>query len=675
MKKILFFLAGIALTSGLSAQIPTNCIEIESILVDACGAPEGENEMVRFQVGPAALNVAAMSVSWPNNTYLGCCQNATTASVVATWNSTITECGLLVEPTGGILPAGERVILVSSTNVIPGANSFAGLSDTIYVIFQCAGNTSGHFANYGVGLRTLSITFGACTDVVTYDRAQLVDMFGVPGAADGGTVNFNWPGTPSYLNTGCNAPVLPLIVNAGGDQGGFCVGDTVDLNPVLQGGFSGYTWTGGTGNFINPTSAFNAYYIVGSGDSSPISIFFTATNCNGSYTDTMRIYMINPTPVSISPGGPISLCAGDNVTLTAIGPGPFTWSTSATTSSINVNSPGNYIVSQTSTCGISYDTVVVTISGAQPTAVITPLGPTVLCAGDQVILVASGGTSYNWNTSDATSSIIATLAGNYSVIVTNGCGSDTAYLTLTTNASPQANISPSSPITLCGGTVDVTASGVGTFTWSTGGTGTVETFNAPGSYYVVASNICGTDTAFFTIVGGSIAAGLTATPTIGPSPLTVNFTDISIGATSWTWIFGDGNTSTSQNSSNTYLYPGTYICTLIVSNNGGCSDSTTTIIIVDSCLYTIKIPNVITADGNGMNDAFFVTGTCVDQFNAYIFDRWGVKVFEYNDVNGTWTGTTLTGTEVNKGIYTYVIHIRDYNGDVHEYPGFIHVFD
>ncbi|MEO7081986.1 MAG: hypothetical protein ABIY71_10685, partial [Flavobacteriales bacterium] len=53
-------LAGAVLFStGLRAQIPTKCLEIESILVDACisetdcpSSTEGMNEMVRFITGP-----------------------------------------------------------------------------------------------------------------------------------------------------------------------------------------------------------------------------------------------------------------------------------------------------------------------------------------------------------------------------------------------------------------------------------------------------------------------------------------------------------------------------------------------------------------------------------------------------------------------------------------------
>ncbi|MFM8949169.1 MAG: PKD domain-containing protein, partial [Bacteroidota bacterium] len=51
----------------------------------------------------------------------------------------------------------------------------------------------------------------------------------------------------------------------------------------------------------------------------------------------------------------------------------------------------------------------------------------------------------------------------------------------------------------------------------------------------------------------------------------VQFVDLSIGATSWFWNFGDGFTSTLQNPSHTYQDSGSYTVTLITSNNTGCS--------------------------------------------------------------------------------------------------------
>jgi hypothetical protein len=60
----------------LSSFAQGGCIEIKSILVDACGSPEGENEMVRFDVGSTALNVSNMNVDWPNNPWLGLFQTS-----------------------------------------------------------------------------------------------------------------------------------------------------------------------------------------------------------------------------------------------------------------------------------------------------------------------------------------------------------------------------------------------------------------------------------------------------------------------------------------------------------------------------------------------------------------------------------------------------------------------
>ncbi len=91
----------------------SQCFQIESILVDACGAQEGLNEMVRFKVGSTNLNTSSLSVTWPNNPWQGIIQNATTATKVAILNGDILDaggCGQLIEPTAGVLPANADVI-------------------------------------------------------------------------------------------------------------------------------------------------------------------------------------------------------------------------------------------------------------------------------------------------------------------------------------------------------------------------------------------------------------------------------------------------------------------------------------------------------------------------------------------------------------------------------------
>jgi len=66
------------------------------------------------------------------------------------------------------------------------------------------------------------------------------------------------------------------------------------------------------------------------------------------------------------------------------------------------------------------------------------------------------------------------------------------------------------------------------------------------------------------------AADFSVTPTSGVAPLSVNFSDLSSGSvTSWTWNFGDGNSSTVQNPAHTYTAPGNYTVSLVVEGLHG----------------------------------------------------------------------------------------------------------
>jgi gliding motility-associated-like protein len=70
--------------------------------------------------------------------------------------------------------------------------------------------------------------------------------------------------------------------------------------------------------------------------------------------------------------------------------------------------------------------------------------------------------------------------------------------------------------------------------------------------------------------------------------------------------------------------------------------------------YEIFIPNVFTPDGNGQNDSWQIFGNmnAVKQLQVMVFNRWGEKVFEGNDINFEWDGT-YRGEKVPPGVYVY----------------------
>jgi len=128
-----------------------------------------------------------------------------------------------------------------------------------------------------------------------------------------------------------------------------------------------------------------------------------------------------------------------------------------------------------------------------------------------------------------------------------------------------------------------------------------------------------------------LEASFTANVTVGNAPLTVQFTDESTGdiATSWSWDFGDGSTSTEQSPVHTYVSAGNYTVKLTVSNTHGsnvCTKSNYIQVTVEEFIDFV------------VNESVFVYGNVL-QFNgnsvtgpgATVVIKGGLKT---NDLNG-----------------------------------------
>lgn len=140
--------------------------------------------------------------------------------------------------------------------------------------------------------------------------------------------------------------------------------------------------------------------------------------------------------------------------------------------------------------------------------------------------------------------------------------------------------------------------------------------------------------------------------------------------TGWSWSFGNGNTATTQNPYHTFLDSGYFDVSLTVNTEAGCVVSRTKRF---TSLPEILPPNVISPNGDGLNDVYSIKGLHFYQnVNIAIYNRWGYLVYENSDYKGDWGGTNNSGTKLSPGTYYYIITNEEF---VEDMKGTIQIFE
>jgi|GEM_PF-2219013 len=295
-----------------------------------------------------------------------------------------------------------------------------------------------------------------------------------------------------------------------------------------------YRWLRNNGPLTGATAS--TLTIVSSG-----SYRVIITNAAGCF-DTSAATTVNLSAAinaQITAAGPTTFCIGGRVVLNGTTGTGYSYSwllngsaiSGATTSSYTATTSGSYRlrIQNSANCVDTSAPVQLTVLSVPP-AVITPAGPTTFCQGGSVTLQANivTGIGYQWLrngailTGSTGSSLVATLAGSYQVILSGGSCSDTsAITTVTVNTSPTAQITPAGPTTLCnGGSVVLNANtGAGlTYLWLlngvaiSGANAASYTAMLAGNYRVRVTAVGGcsdTSAVVAVIVGNSPSASIT----------------------------------------------------------------------------------------------------------------------------------------------------------------------
>jgi gliding motility-associated-like protein len=408
--------------------------------------------------------------------------------------------------------------------------------------------------------------------------------------------------------------VSDVQVSFTADKDSFCLGQSVRFTPTIVGAYTNVVWEFGPTNQTSTQLSPNYTYTQAGTWNVRLRVF----SANGCEHDTTYLGMVTVFPLptanfSYSPNPANSCQAPFPVSFTnqSVGATSYTWlfqapsplfTTGQQNPTYTYNTPGTYSVSLTARNQFGCQSSITNnnIINIAPTTVDflvdTPSG----CAPLTVNFTDASSSPANnpiigwsWNFGDPgsagsnTSSLrnpshLYSSVGVYSACLTivtqSGCVG-TKCIDVSVGNSPFAAFSVSNLVVCVDEPISFVNSSTGLInqvTWTfgfPGGPSSVANnplpfaFDEPGTFVInlsVGQNGCRDDTSITVTV---LPAKADFDQTIScTAPGNVTFIDLSIGADTWAWQFGDGGTSNLQNPSHTYLMSGLYTVTLTVTN-------------------------------------------------------------------------------------------------------------
>ncbi|MFH1319610.1 MAG: gliding motility-associated C-terminal domain-containing protein [Bacteroidota bacterium] len=126
----------------------------------------------------------------------------------------------------------------------------------------------------------------------------------------------------------------------------------------------------------------------------------------------------------------------------------------------------------------------------------------------------------------------------------------------------------------------------------------------------------------------------------------------------WTpsqWLDNPNNSSPVATPSETIVYYS------YVTDVNGCINYDSLIIMVSEDMEFF-VPDIFSPNNDGYNDILYVMGKGINWIIFKIYDRWGKKVFESNDINIGWDGT-FRGKPMDPAVFVYILEIGFINGE------------
>ena len=420
----------------------------------------------------------------------------------------------------------------------------------------------------------------------------------------------------------------PLINVDLGNDTTLCEGQTILLNAFSTG--LSYEW--------QDQSTGPEYLVTMPGD-----YFVNVSDGICENTDTIHVAYLSISSINL--GNDTLLCPDQLLLLQPNAPGAqFDWHDNSTNPIFIVTEPGEYWVHVSIGACVAGDTIQVEI--ADPIAV--DLGmDTMLCPGSTLLLQGTiTNATYEWHDQSLLPTYLVSQPGIYWVIANvMGCkASDTISVAYTT--LPELSIG--NDTVLCDGdmlVLDATTQNA-IYTWQDQSTDPTYLVNEPGTYAVhVTIDACIVVDTIQIDYLLPVAFSLGADRMICDGETVLLDPGISEDVE---YLWQDQSTTETYVVNDAGLY--------WLEAKGACGITSDTVsVIVDQCDCRLFFPNVLSPNGDNINDQAFPVSTCaLTTYQLKIFDRYGGLLFETQEIGQGWDGSSKSKI-AQSGVYVYLI--------------------
>jgi gliding motility-associated-like protein len=405
----------------------------------------------------------------------------------------------------------------------------------------------------------------------------------------------------------------------------------------------------------------------------------TITDANGC-SSTSTAVLTEPNPLTLSTAGFAATCNGfadgQAVVIPSGGTPTYTYQwlpNGGTGASANGLSAGTYVITVTDNNGCHVSSNVAITQPAPLTIVAS--NSTSICLGQNTQLTASatggnGNYVFNWTGvgTGPVQIVSPTTSTIYDVTATdaNGCISNTETVAINVTSLTAANLLVTPSTSICNGnnaTLSATVSGnTGpvTINWSNNlgignGPFTVSP-NTNTTYTVTVTDACNNS------ITSTIPITVNQLPTIDVSPVTgigcgevaVYFQDNSPTNTGaqYSWVFGDGTSSSVPTPTHTYTQSGNYTINVMVTSSAGCSNSQNTTATV-----------IVHSPSKALFTAEAIDGTTVSPVYKFLNSSINAATYTWSFGDGTNSSVySPVHSYIDKGEYLVTLHVSSSEG-------------